>query len=113
VEEAEFFAKKLDEAGIRVRALILNRMHPRFGAGLAEAARERSATLGDTAIGGLYANLADFRMVAAGEERNLTGLAELVAPAPVIRVPFLQTDVHDLDGLAEVNRHLFSRSGVR
>jgi hypothetical protein len=26
----------------------------------------------------------------------------------VIRVPFLDTDVHDLDGLAEVGRYLFA-----
>ena len=37
VEEADFFARRLAESGIAVRALIVNRMHPRFGEGLAEA----------------------------------------------------------------------------
>src|SRR4051794_7967361 len=41
VTEADFFARRLAEAGIAVRALIVNRMHPRFGDGLAEAMRER------------------------------------------------------------------------
>jgi anion-transporting ArsA/GET3 family ATPase len=107
VEEAEFFAARLHEAGISVRALIVNRMHPTFGAGLAEAARERARTLAGTELGGLYANLADFRMVAAREEEHLAGLGELVAPAPVVRVPFLESDVHDLTGLTEVGSHLF------
>src|SRR4029079_17530962 len=40
VQEADFFARRLAEAGIDVRALIVNRMHPRFGDGLAEATRE-------------------------------------------------------------------------
>jgi anion-transporting ArsA/GET3 family ATPase len=108
VEEAEFFASRLAEAGIAVRALIVNRMHPPFGTGLPEAARERARTLGDTDLGSLYANLADFRMVAASEEAHLAGLAELVAPAPVVRVPVLRSDVHDLDGLAEVGAFLFA-----
>ena len=108
VEEADFFARRLGEAGISVRALIVNRMHPRFGAGLAEATRERARTLEGTDLGGLYANLADFRLVASREEEHLAGLAERVAPAPVLRVPFLQSDVHDLDGLSEVGAHLFA-----
>ena len=108
VEEADFFAHRLADAGISVRALIVNRMHPRFGDGLAEATRERAATLEGTDLGALYANLADFRLVASREEEHLAGLAERVAPAPVIRVPFLRTDVHDLDGLSEVGTHLFA-----
>jgi len=107
VEEADFFARRLSESGIAVRALIVNRMHPRFGEGLPEATRERARTLAGTDIGALYANLADFRLVAAREEEHLAGLTERVAPAPVVRVPLLRSDVHDLDGLAEVGTYLF------
>ena len=82
-----------------MRALIVNRMHPSFGKGLAEAAAERAATLEGTDLGGLYANLADFQLVASREEHHLAGLASAVAPAPVVRVPFLSTDVHDIAGL--------------
>ena len=60
----------------------------------------------------LYANLADFLTVASKEEAHLKGLAERVSPAPVMRVPFLDTDVHDLDGLAEVARYLFPREAA-
>jgi anion-transporting ArsA/GET3 family ATPase len=108
VVEADFFARRLAEAGIAVRALIVNRMHPRFGDGLPEAMRERARTLNGTDLGGLYANLADFNLVASREEEHLAGLAERVAPAPVLRVPFLSTDVHDLAGLTEVGTHLFA-----
>ncbi len=106
IEEARYFAERLHEAGIAVRALVVNRMHPRFGDGLPEATRERARTLAGTELGDLYANLADFQLVAAREEAHLAGLAEVVAPAPVIRVPFLSTDVHDLDGLDDVAVHL-------
>jgi anion-transporting ArsA/GET3 family ATPase len=106
IEEARFFAAKLGEADIAVRALIVNRMHPAFGDGLAEATAERARTLEGTDLGGLYRNLAEFQLVASREEEHLAGLAAAVAPAPVVRVPFLPTDVHDLDGLSEVATHL-------
>jgi anion-transporting ArsA/GET3 family ATPase len=110
VAEAAFFASKLHESDIPVRALIVNRMHPSFSDAAPEAMRERARTLDGTALGGLYANLADFRLVASMEESHLAGLADKVAPAPVVRVPYLRTDVHDLDGLAEVAAHLFPAS---
>ena len=106
IAEAQYFAEKLAEADITVRALIVNRMHPTFGDGLAESARARAATLEGTDLGGLYRNLAEFQLVASREEEHLAGLAEAVAPAPVVRVPFLPTDVHDIDGLTEVASHL-------
>lgn len=111
VEEASYFASKLHEADIPVRALILNRMHPQFSDAAPDTVRERAKTLAGTDLGGLYANLADFLTVAANEEAHLAGLAERVSPAPVLRVPFLRSDVHDLDGLAEISRHLFPPSG--
>ena len=107
IEEATYFADQLLEADLRVRALVVNRMHPRFGDGLAEATRERSRTLEGTDLGGLYANLADFQLVAAREEEHLSSLASEVEPAPVVRVPFLERDVHDLDGLSKLSDHLF------
>ncbi len=106
VAEATFFAEKLDEGGIAVRSLVVNRMHPRFAEGLAEATRERANALGDAAIADLYRNLADFQLVSSREEENLAGLAERVAPAPVVRVPFLRSDVHDLDGLRALEAYL-------
>jgi anion-transporting ArsA/GET3 family ATPase len=110
VDEARFFAEKLGEADISVSALIVNRMHPTFTDALPESLRERAATLEGTDLGGLYRNLADFALVAGREEEHLAGLTEQVAPAPVVRVPFLRSDVHDLDGLALVGDHLFDRS---
>jgi anion-transporting ArsA/GET3 family ATPase len=114
VAEASWFAERLRSSHLPVEALVVNRVHPRFGdgAGLPEADRERATTLAGTALGSLYANLADFRTMAAGEEAHLEGLAAAVAPAPVLRVPFLSDDVHDVDTLEQVAGHLFGRAGV-
>ena len=107
VTEASFFTAKLEESKISVAALIVNRMHPRLGTGRAEADRERAQRFAGTDLGALYANLADLRTVADGEEIHLAELAGNVAPAPVVRVPFLDHDVHDLDSLARISEHLF------
>jgi anion-transporting ArsA/GET3 family ATPase len=107
VQEAEYFADQLHAADIEVRALVINRVHPRFGDGRAQAARERAATFAGHDLGGLYANLADFQLVSSEEEAHLAGLAERVPGASLIRVPYLPSDVHDLDGLAVVGNHLF------
>jgi anion-transporting ArsA/GET3 family ATPase len=109
VAEATFFADKLAEADIAVAALIVNRMHPQFTDALPEALQARADTLDGTDLGGQYRNLADFALVAGREEEHLAGLAEQVDPAPVVRVPFLRSDVHDLGGLQLVADHLFGR----
>ena len=109
VEEAQFFANRLAEMHGHVQALVVNRMHPRFGDGLAEASRERARSLGEsTPIGEHYANVADFNAAADAEESHLADLAAKVAPAPVVKVPMLSTDVHSLATLALVGEHLFA-----
>jgi anion-transporting ArsA/GET3 family ATPase len=107
VDEAAFFARKLAATHLPVEALIVNRMHPRFGDGRGEADRARAVTLAGTPLGSLYANLADFREMADEEDLHLRGLAEQVAPAPVVKVPFLADDVHDLGTLAQIGTYLF------
>ncbi len=98
--ETEFFAHKLREAGIGVDALIVNRMHPKFPA---------LAGVPVPSLGPLYRNLADLGRLSDGEEAHVAALAERVG-APAVRVPELETDVHDLPGLARVAAHMFGPS---
>jgi anion-transporting ArsA/GET3 family ATPase len=102
VAEALFFADRLRESSGGVQALIVNRMFPGFGPapttgpdGLDEPSRL------------LLVNLNELDQVASREERYVTTLAERLPGTPVIRVPFLADDVHDLEGLTEVGRWLF------
>jgi anion-transporting ArsA/GET3 family ATPase len=108
VEEATYFVERLDEADLSVRALIINRMHPRFGDGRPETTRERARHFEGKDLGGLYSNLADFQLVASHEEEHLSGLAQRLPDAVVVRVPYLRSDVHDLDGMGELATHLFT-----
>ena len=101
VEEATYFATKLTESGIDVDALVINRIHPRFG-----GPDTLKPATGDSPLNVLRGNLAQFRGVSEQEEGHFADLARQVAPAPVVRVPFLADDVHDLDGLQIIATHL-------
>jgi hypothetical protein len=87
-------------------------MQPHFGTGSASATAERAGELAGSAIEAHLRNLAEMQAVAEREEHHLTDLAAEVAPAPVVRVPLLATDVHDLDGLGQVADHLLAAAGV-
>jgi len=111
VREAAYFADKLSEAGIPTSALIVNRVHPRFGeGGLEGRSQSREAA---AALAPFYANLAEFTDIAGREESHFATLAAGVAPAPVARVPFLPADVHDIEGLRAVADELFPPPGNR
>src|SRR5690606_27741406 len=113
VEEAHFFADRLAQAGISVDGLVVNRVHPSFtpasevSIALAGGAARLAETLAGTPGGGYYRNLADFQAVASGERAHLAGLSGAVAPAPVVWVPFLRSDAHDIASMAAVAAHVF------
>jgi anion-transporting ArsA/GET3 family ATPase len=104
IEEAEFFTGKLNEGRHVVDALVVNRVHPDFGPPLAPDAGVGGA--GSSAWEVLGANLAEMATVVRRERSYLASLTAAVAPAPVVLVPLLEDDVHDLAGLDGVVRHL-------
>jgi len=117
IEEAVHFADKLAESGMSATALIVNRVQPRFAtddqlASLASLAvadgREGTAT----GLADLVENLSGYTLASDREETAYAGLVSQVAPAPVYRVPLLNSDVHDLDGLGTVADLLFGQDGT-
>jgi hypothetical protein len=59
----------------------------------------------------LIDNLRGYTAASDREERAYADLVTKVAPAPVYRVPLLNTDIHDLDGLGTVAGLLFAGPG--
>ena len=103
VDEAAYFANRLQSAGLEVDALIVNRSTPTFGE-LPER-RPRSA-----AGAALYDNLAELHAAAAQEHRHLGELLDELHLDPAtgtVWVPLLAGDVHDLDGLSTIRSLLF------
>jgi anion-transporting ArsA/GET3 family ATPase len=123
VEEARFFAEKIGDHDLAVDALIVNRVHPRFGIEHASGLRARSESLRDLRVGSKeaaaartrlaahYQNLADFNEIAERERSHLEMVRVRVGPAAVAFVPFLAHDVYDFDALAAVGRLLFAEPG--
>jgi len=103
IEETTYFASKLAETGVTPAALVVNRVHPEFAA----LSGPVSAAAGG-ALAVLVANHAQLREAAAAERGAVAGLVERVDPAPVVRVPLLDTDVHDLAGLEAMADLLFA-----
>lgn len=99
VGDATWFAEELARRGQRVSALVVNRVHPDFGPPFEEAgAKGAWATLNE--------NLAELSHIARREEASFSGLARALSPAPTVRVPLFDSDVHDVEGLLGVVRHL-------
>jgi anion-transporting ArsA/GET3 family ATPase len=127
VDEAVHFAGKLAESDMAVTALVVNRVQPRFAddAELALLTRSASGSGSESVDGGsvdggsvdggsgtpldqLIDNLRGYTDASDREEKALADLVSKVSPAPVYRVPLLNTDVHDLDGLETIADLLFS-----
>ena len=98
VDEATYFAERLRDSRISVDALVVNRVHPRFGGEAVEIAED---------VGSFTQNLRDFRTASAREEHHIADLRQRVSGAGVVRVPFLADDVHDLGGLGVIAGWLF------
>ena len=116
VDEAVHFAAKLAESDMSATALVVNRVQPRFASDEQLASlvpyTELSVPRTGTAAGALadlVDNLAGYTLASDREEATYAGLVAQVAPAPVYRVPLLNTDVHDLDGLGTVADLLFGQ----
>ncbi len=103
LEEAGYFASRLNERGVRAAGLVVNRVHPRFGS---DGVVLPAAPAG-TALAVLEDNLRELDAVADVEERSFAGLVAATAPSPVGCVPLLGTDVHDVEGLGVVADALF------
>jgi hypothetical protein len=107
VAEAGWFADKLNESDLAVEGLVVNRVHPSFG-----PPRELPDAPDDSALAVLVANLRAQQVINSREEATLSELVIEVAPSPVARVPLLDVDVSDMDGLTMVADHIFGHAGA-
>jgi len=111
IEEAVYFHRKLVEAKLPFGGVIVNKVHTigegASGDGTLEAAI--AAALDDEKLAEKVAgNYRDYRELAERDRRNIDRLTRELKADRVLRVPYLDEDVHDLRGLAEINRYLFA-----
>ncbi len=107
VDEALWFAEQLESQGLRVAAAVINRAHPSFGDLSADEAAARAAASTDPDIAALWSNVAELHMVAERERAVVGPLRDRLPAAPIVEVPLLAGDVHDVATLREIAGHLF------
>jgi hypothetical protein len=58
-------------------------------------------------------NFVDYHVLARRDERNIERLTSALDGEPVLLVPQLDGDVHDVDGLLQIHRYLFAPDDER
>ncbi len=110
ITEALWFARQLDAQGVGVAAAIVNRVQPAFGDIEVPARIERNGAAereADDDLAALWTNLGELQQIRNAELAALAPLVELTEPAPVVLLPLLDGDIHDLDTLDQIAQHLF------
>ncbi len=116
IQEVLYFAERLTEAHMPRGAFVVNRFHlppARAAEGVTEgdaqsAITSRGLTLEDDAPSRIVQAHSDAVKLAALDARHLRVLDGAAGSTPVVRVPELETDVHDLRLLARLGEVLMS-----
>ena len=114
ISEAVYFHRKLVEAKLPFGGVIVNKVHYGSEDGEVNLDGDLARALGDPDLARRVAqNFRDYQALAARDAENIARLAREMRARRVIRVPYLEEDVHDLAGLAELNRYLFATESER
>jgi anion-transporting ArsA/GET3 family ATPase len=106
IKEAVFFHHRLLDAGMPFGGVVVNRMRDIESAGAPDG--ELAKLVGDELAGKVARNLEDYERLAERDRLNLKRLHKQLGRTPMIRVPDLPGDVHDLEGLARMDDYLFA-----
>jgi anion-transporting ArsA/GET3 family ATPase len=104
IEEGIYFHRRLKDAGLPFAGVIANRVQ--LGGGPAKR-RELEDLLGGELGAKVYDSYDAARRLAERDQANLALLRRRLGRTPLIEVPHLADDVHDLDGLRRMDEFLF------
>ena len=115
IDEAIWFRRTLADSGLPFAGVIVNRVHHDV---LGDAEPDDViAALGAELPAGLAARVAanfnDYHLLARRDQRNLVRLTTELGDSPLLLVPHLDDDVHDVQGLLRVHRYLFASDAER
>ena len=130
IEEAFYFWRRLEEANLPFSGVVVNKVHPDYLQVAEEAGSDTAAEAldrlvpelersfdGTPAAAELAAKVAEnfenYRMLAERDRENMTMLTSRLDEECVLEVPYFDQDVHDVAGLARVNRYLFASGAER
>jgi anion-transporting ArsA/GET3 family ATPase len=118
IDEAVYFHRKLVEAKLPFGGVIVNKVHypaeQLRGADPEDLPVALATKLDDEDLAArVVENFSDYQALAERDAHNIAHLAAELRTSGVIRVPYMDEDVHDLTGLVEINRYLFASSEER
>jgi anion-transporting ArsA/GET3 family ATPase len=107
LREARFFLERLEQEGLNAAGLVVNRIRPEVPRDPSDAALSRAAAGQPDddegrAVAGALTLLGDVRGLAARQRRDVEAARYGLAVDPIVHVPLLGDDVHDLDGLSTI-----------
>ncbi len=110
LREATYFVGRLAAERMPLAGLVLNRTHPlhaELSATRAEAAAEQLEADGVAPLAAVVLRLHIDRVATAGREKRLLARFRRAHPVvPVVTVPAMARNVHDLPGLREMGHRL-------
>jgi anion-transporting ArsA/GET3 family ATPase len=104
IDDAIFFHDQLEARGMPFGGVVVNRYHDTRGG---RRKIDLEAALGPELAAKVEANYKDYAVLTRRDRTNLSRLTKRLSGEPVIVVPELDGDVHDLGGLAEMVEHLY------
>jgi anion-transporting ArsA/GET3 family ATPase len=106
IDEAVFFHHRLLDAGMPFGGVVVNRMHDVSADG--DPSAELAELLGPELGPKVARNLEDYSRLAERDRLNLRRLGRELGRKPMVTVPDLPGDVHDLEGLVRMDEYLFA-----
>jgi anion-transporting ArsA/GET3 family ATPase len=119
IDEAIWFGRTLHEGGLPFAGVVVNRVHHDMlgdrapGAVAAALGGELGAELGPELATQVADNFHDYHVLARRDDRNIARLAAELDGRPLVLVPHLDDDVHDVDGLLRMHQYLFASGDER
>jgi anion-transporting ArsA/GET3 family ATPase len=108
INEAVFFHHRLLDAGLPFGGVVVNRMRDLPAEAKRNPSSELSKLLGADLGAKVARNLEDYVRVAERDRLNLDRLRKELGRKPMVTVPDLPGDVHDLEGLTRMDEYLFA-----
>lgn len=115
IDEAIWLRRTLEEIGVPFTGVVVNRVHHDILAGRKPSALDATlgVELGPELAQAVADNFDDYHVLARRDERNIGRLERDLEGNPLLLVPYLDDDVHDLEGLWRIHRYLFSAESER
>jgi anion-transporting ArsA/GET3 family ATPase len=115
IDEAIWFHQRVSATGLPFAGVVVNRVHHDLleGEEVKNLRRSLSRVISSDLAGRVAQTFDDYHRLARRDQRNIARLERELGHQPLILVPHLDQDIHDLEGLVRMRRYLFASDRER